>query len=77
MVATNARPIQQLIAFEKVPFAANERKTVRFTVNEQMLRFWNNENRFISEAGEFWLFVGYADCMKLTERFWLQEEQTV
>ena len=69
LVASNARPVQQLIGFEKVEFKANERKTVEFVVKEPMLRFWNNENKFVSEAGTFEISTGYADHLKHTKRF--------
>ena len=69
LVASNARPVQQLIAFEKVEFKANERKTVEFIVDESMLRFWNNENKFVSEAGVFEISTGYADHLKFTKKF--------
>lgn len=72
LVASNARPVQQLIAFEKVSFEPKERKIVKFTVKEPMLRFWNNENKFVSEAGDFTLSVGYADNMVYTEKFTLK-----
>lgn len=71
VVASNSRPIQQLIAFEKVCFEANERKTIKFTINEQMLRFWNNENELVSEPGEFKISTGYADHLLLTKSFYL------
>ena len=71
LVASNARPVQQLIAFEKTNFEANERKTIRFTITEQMLRFWNNENKFVSEPGEFKISTGYADHLVLTKTFYL------
>ena len=69
LVASNARPVQQLIAFEKVEFKANERKTVEFVIEESMLRFWNNENKFVSEAGVFEISTGYADHLKFTKKF--------
>ena len=72
VVASNSRPIQQLIAFEKVCFEANERKTIKFTINEQMLRFWNNENELVSEPGEFKISTGYADHLILTENLYLK-----
>lgn len=72
LFASNARPVQQLIAFEKVSFAANERKTVEFIVKEDMLRFWNNENKFVSEPGAFNLSTGYADHLILTKSFILK-----
>ena len=71
VIASNARPVQQLIAFDKVSFAANERKKIKFTITEQMLRFWNNQNEFVSESGEFKLSTGYADHLILTESFYL------
>ena len=72
MVASVVRPIQQLVAFEKVSLAPHERKTVTFTVNEPMLRFWNFENKFVSERGEFRLSTGYADHLLHTKSFILK-----
>ena len=66
VVASNARPVQQLIAFEKVNFEANERKIIKFNITEPMLRFWNNENEFVSEPGEFKISTRYADHILLT-----------
>lgn len=71
LVASNVRPIQQLIAFNKVAFKPRERKTIKFIVNEPMLRFWNNENEFVSESGKFTLSVGCADNMIKTKEFYL------
>lgn len=70
-VASNVRPVQQLAAFSKVKFAPFERKTVTFTINEEMLRFWNNENQYVSECGKFEVFTGYADHKKLCDSFHL------
>ncbi len=72
MVASAVRPVQQLIGFEKVTLAAGERKTVEFTVDEPMLRFWGNDGKFISEAGEFKLSTGHADNLLFTKSFWLK-----
>ena len=69
MFASNVRPIQQLIAFKKVELEAFERKTVTFTITEDKLRFWNNENKFVSEKGEFEVFTGFADHKKITDKF--------
>ena len=69
LFGSTARPVQQLIAFEKISLKAKERKTVKFTVREPMLRFWNIDNEFVSEKGEFNLSVGYADHLILTKRF--------
>ena len=72
LVGSNARPVQQLADFQKVEFAAHERKTVSFTVTEQMLRFWNNENQFVSEPGVFELSTGWADHLLHTKQFTLE-----
>lgn len=61
LVASSVRPIQQLIAFEKIAISAGESRTVTFEITEPMLRFWDTECNYISEAGDFDLFVGYAD----------------
>lgn len=67
MVGSTARPVQQLIAFEKVEFAPYERKTVTFRVDEPMLRFWNWENKFVSEPGVFQFSTGCADRLILAK----------
>lgn len=74
LYASTARPIQQLIAFEKISLAPMERKTVSFIVNEKMLRFWNNKNEFVSEDGEFNIMTGYADNMVFTKKFTLSKK---
>ena len=71
-VASVVRPIQQLIDYKKVAFAPYERKTVEFTVKEEMLRFWNFENEYISECGEFRLSTGHADHLVHTKTFELK-----
>lgn len=70
--ASNTRPVQQLIAFEKVELAPGERKEVKFTVTEPMLRFWNNEQKYVSEPGSFELFTGYADHLLFKQEFILK-----
>ena len=65
------RPIQELIAFKKIRLEANESAEVCFEITEPMLRFWNAQNEYISEAGEFELFVGYADHRYISDEFTL------
>ena len=61
MIASVVRPVQQLIAYEKITLAPGEEKTVIFSVTEEMLRFWNADMQHVSEPGDFKLMVGYAD----------------
>lgn len=72
VVASNARPIQQMIAFEKVDFAPWEEKTLTFEIREPMLRFWNNHHDFVSEPGLFQISTGYADHLILTKELTLK-----
>ena len=72
VVASNTRPIQQMIAFEKVDFAPWEAKTVTFRINEPMLRFWNNDHAFVSEPGVFKISTGHADHLLLTKELTLE-----
>ena len=67
MVASTARPIQQLIAFRKVEIGSQETMEVEFTIEEPMLRFWNSRHEFVSEPGMFRISTGYADHLILTK----------
>ncbi len=69
LVASTSRPVQQLIAFEKVEIKAGETKQVKFKVTEPMLRFWNDKDEFVSENGKFQLSTGYADHLIFTKEF--------
>jgi beta-glucosidase len=69
MVSSTVRPIQELIAFKKVCLGAGESLEVKFEISEQMLRFWNAKNEFVSESGEFTLSVGFADHLLHGQKF--------
>jgi beta-glucosidase len=69
MVSSTVRPIQELIAFKKVRLGAGESLEVKFEISEEMLRFWNAKNEFVSESGEFTLFVGFADHLLHGQKF--------
>ncbi len=73
IVASTARPLQKLVAFKKVEFKAGERKQVKFIIAESMLKIWNNENEYVSEAGDFEISTGYADHLILTQKFTLNK----
>jgi len=58
LVCTSTRPVKELKGFEKVSLKPGETKTVNFTITEDMLRFYNSQLKFVSEAGDFKAFVG-------------------
>lgn len=68
-VSSAVRPVQELVAFEKIALEAGESREVKFEITEPKLRFWTADCRFISEPGEFTLSVGYADHFHFTESF--------
>lgn len=72
LVSSAVRPVQELIGFEKIYLEPGEIKIVTLDITEPMLRFWNAENKHVSEAGEFTVSVGYADHMKSTKKFTLK-----
>lgn len=68
-VCSVVRPIQEFKAFKKIYLEPNETKTVEFEITEETLKFWNIENKFVAEKGEFTVSVGYADHFAFTEAF--------
>ena len=69
LYASAVRPIQQLVAFEKIALEAGEEKTVTFRITEDMLRFYDLSCKFISEPGDFDVFVGHADHAMVKDTF--------
>ena len=57
-VGSVSRPVRQLKGFEKISLAPGESRTVSFTIDEPMLRFWRADMTFGSEPGEFIVMVG-------------------
>lgn len=58
LVGTSTRPVKELKGFQKISLQPGETKTVNFTITEEMLRFYNSQLKFVSEAGDFKAFVG-------------------
>jgi len=58
IVGTITRPLKELKGFQKISLKAGETKQVSFTLTEESLKFYNADLNFVSEAGEFKIFVG-------------------
>lgn len=58
LVASVTRPVKELKGFELVSLTAGETKTITFKLTKEELGFYNNNGTFITEPGEFTLFVG-------------------
>ena len=58
LVGSVTRPVKLLKGFTKVSLAPGESKTVRFTIDDQMLSFWRDDMTFGTEEGDFKVMVG-------------------
>ncbi|MCB9310100.1 MAG: beta-glucosidase BglX [Lewinellaceae bacterium] len=58
VVGSISRPVKELKGFEKVYLLPGESKTITFTINEDLLKFYNSEYKLIAEPGEFKVFIG-------------------
>lgn len=56
--ASVVRPVKELKAFQRVLLAPGAETTVTFSIDEEMLRFWNARGQYRSEPGAFTVYVG-------------------
>jgi beta-glucosidase len=58
MIGSLVRPVQELKGFQQVSLKPGETKTISFTIDEKMLRFYNEQLNYISEPGDFKVMIG-------------------
>ncbi|WP_205512934.1 beta-glucosidase BglX [Longitalea arenae] len=58
LVGSVARPVKELKGFQKVQLNAGELKKVEFTITENDLKFYNSDLKYVSEPGDFKLYIG-------------------
>jgi beta-glucosidase len=58
LVGSITRPVKELKGFQKIKIKAGESKLVTFTVSVNDLKFYNSDLKFVSEPGDFKLFIG-------------------
>src|SRR5690606_2003 len=58
LVGSITRPVKELKGFQKIQLKAGESKTVSFEISEEDLKFYNNSLDFVSEPGDFKVFIG-------------------
>ena len=58
MVGSISRPVKELKGFQKVALKKGESKTLTFRLTPDDLKFYNNDLKFVSEPGDFQVFVG-------------------
>jgi beta-glucosidase len=60
MVSSVVRPLKELKGFQKISLKPGEQRRVSFTVDRELLAFFNSKLQWGAEAGEFKLMVGSA-----------------
>lgn len=58
LVCSISRPVKELKGFQRITLQPGEKKTITFTIDEEMLRFYNKDLQFVSEPGDFDIMVG-------------------
>jgi beta-glucosidase len=58
LVASVTRPVKELKDFQKIMLKKGESRQVSFAIDEEKLKFWNSDLKWISEPGAFKLFIG-------------------
>ncbi|GAB5554691.1 MAG: hypothetical protein Sapg2KO_42820 [Saprospiraceae bacterium] len=58
VVGSISRPMKELKGFEKIELNPGETKTVTFTLNEELLKFYNGNLDWVIEPGKFEVMVG-------------------
>ncbi len=51
-------PVKELKGFQRVALKAGESKTVKFTIDAEMLKFYNSNLDYVAEPGEFIVMIG-------------------
>ena len=72
LAASVARPVRMLKGFQKVALVPGESSEVSFTVTEDMLRFYDLSMRYVSEPGDFEIFLGPDSQTQNKARFTLK-----
>lgn len=67
--ASVTRPVRELKGFELVELNPSESKEIEFTLSEKELGFFNNQNQFVVEPGNFKVFVGGSSKAQLEANF--------
>ena len=69
LVGSTVRPVKELKGFQKIHFNPQEEKEITFTITDEMLKFWNDKMEFVSEPGEFKVYVGRNSSDTLCDVF--------
>ncbi len=75
MVSSVVRPLKELKGFQKIHLKPGEQRRVSFTIDRNLLSFYNSQLAWSAEAGDFKLMVGSAsDDIRLEGALTLQSK---
>jgi len=57
-VSSTVRPVKELKGFQRIHLKAGEAKTVRFTIDNDMLKYYNADLAYKAEPGDFDVMIG-------------------
>ena len=58
MVGSVTRPVKELKGFQKVTLKPGESRTISFSLSNEDLKFYNSDLKYVSEPGNFKVFIG-------------------
>ena len=58
VAASISRPVKELKGFERISLKAGESRDVNFTIDVDMLKFYNSDLQYVAEPGDFEVMVG-------------------
>lgn len=72
LIGTTVRPMKRLKGFERVTLQPGESREVTFVITDEMLRFYDLHMDYVSEPGEFAVFIGGDSTTDREARFVLE-----
>lgn len=71
-VGSITRPVKELKGFQKIALKAGESKEITFTIDSEILKFYNGNLDFVCEPGDFQVMIGTNSESLQTAKFSLQ-----
>ncbi len=66
-VASISRPVRELKGFKRIMIPSGETMEVNFEIDEEMLKFYDEDGRYISEPGEFRVIIAPNSMVDLVD----------